>query len=374
MKSSTIAPSNEFQSPMKDEQNDQPILLPIIEDGALSEEEFYQSRIQAISEMISGKNLTLESEVSQLDILNILDNIGNNQFDRDIAEQLFEKIPQEGVKYEGETMYFELKDFIDTYIKAEYLLILQIKETHQEILKVNDELKISQESLDNALKNEVLNQYSLSINSSLNINVIEAISDSKGFVVNPNCSYTATAICNKYKYESDPISASSSMTSNINSDYNGDTSLFNPKFDYDFHIKIETGDEKVILCLRETDNKAKGNPILKTLKTTFGVQSYLDQVEHESWLKLYDEKNNYAKVQLHCIIQFRFSDAKYYQDSLKSSTEIRDKLFENKSILESSLLNLVAPFIPQPQEFEENFSQQLSITRSNSNTNAGVYY
>ena len=356
MKSSTIAPPSEFYDSSKDEKNSEPLLLPIVEDGSLSEEEFYQSRIQAISEIVSGQSLTLENEVSQLDILSIMDSIGNNQFDRDIAEQLFEKIPQARIRYEGDTMYFTLKDFVDTYIKAEYLLILQIKETHQEILKVNDDLKISQENLENALKNEVLNQNSLSINSSLNINVVEAISDSKAFIINPNASYAAIAICNKYKYESEPVSVSKS----------GSDGIFNPKFDHDFHIKMETGDEKVILCLREIDNKAKGNPILNTWKATFTVQTYFDQVEHESWLKLYDEKNNYAKVQLHCTIQFRFSDAKYYQDSLKGLTEIRDKLFENKSIFESSLLNLVAPFIPQPQEFEDNFNQQQPVQRANS--------
>ena len=357
MKSSMITSSNDFHNSLKDEKNNEPLLLPIVEDGSLSEEEFYQSRIQAISDIVSGKYLTLQSEVSQFDILNIMDSIGNNQFDRDIAEQLFEKIPQANVRYEGETPYFTLKDFVDTYIKAEYLLILQIKETHQEILNANDDLKISQESLENALKNEVLNQNNLSINSSLNINVIEAIADSKEFLTNPNSSYTAIAICNKYKYESEQVIVSSDA-------------IFNPTFNHDFHIKMETGDEKVNLCLREIDNKAKGNPILKTWKATFAVQTYFDQVEHELWLKLYDEKNNYAKIQLHCIVQFRFSDAKYYQDSLNSLTEIRDKLFENKSIFESSLLNLVAPFIPQPQEFEENSNQQ-PMQRDNGEN---VYY
>lgn len=319
---------------------DSPLLLPIVEDSGLSEEEFYESRIQAITDLVANKKLTLESIVTQDRVLNILDDIGGTPFDREIADQLFEKIPQDQLKYVNDRVQFKLRAFVETYIKAEYLLILQIRDTHRELVQTNQEIKQAQEQLDDALRNEILNVNNLSINSSLYINVVEAITDSNTFRPASGSSYTVMAVCNKYKYESDDTDK---LTQNFE---------FNPRFNYDFHIKMETGDEKIILMLRENNYKNLANPVLRSWKATFGLQTYLDQTEHETWLKLYDEKNNYAKLQLHCVIQFRFSDAKFFQDTIKSLQEVKDKLVENKAILERSLLNLVDPFIPKGDELE----------------------
>jgi len=191
--------------------------------------------------------------------------------------------------------------------------------------------------LDQGLRNEILNQYNLSINSSLCIQVIEAISDSKVFVPRGDCTYSASCVCNKYKYESEEVSVNPAEP-------------FNPKFGWDFHIKIETGDEKLTVMLRENDPRGPG----RVFKATFGLQNYADQAEKDEWIRLMDEKNVYSKIQLHCLVQYKFSEAKFAQDEVKSISELRDRLLENIAILERSLLSLVAPFVPDMTEQEAN--------------------
>jgi len=77
------------------------------------------------------------------------------------------------------------------------------------------------------------------------------------------------------------------------------------------------------------------------------LQNYYDQVEKEEFIKLNDEKGMQSNLVLIALVEYRHSDGKYYGDKVNSSMQFRNKILENLSVLESSLLNLVGPFVPK---------------------------
>jgi len=77
------------------------------------------------------------------------------------------------------------------------------------------------------------------------------------------------------------------------------------------------------------------------------LQNYYDQVEKEEFIKLNDEKGMQSNLVLIALVEYRHSDGKYYGDKVNSSMQFRNKILENLSVLESSLLNLVSPFVPK---------------------------
>lgn len=313
----------------------------------MTQNEFYMKRLSKMQDILHQKGYDLNIVLSEEELINLVDSLGKEPFDREIAAQLFEKIPVSENPQNPQERFYALQDFVDTHIKAEYLLILQAEETENELNKVYAQIDAIKQEL-HMLEHDPL---ALENSNSLKVEIFEVICEDPNYIVPQGGSFSALVVFNNYKYETDEEIAQGEE--------------LNLKFNRAFHLKVNNPQETIKILLRDYQSYAN-DPNYKDLKCTLTLDRFEDQEDHNEWFNLYDQNNKPTKFKVHAAIHWQFAKASIHQETLKTLVELEDKLNENKDNIELSLKALVQPFAKA--------SATLKKSAVNSRTNVAANY
>lgn len=98
---------------------------------------------------------------SQEDIYDFLDNLVRHQYDREVAEELYENM----IKNEKNLVSFH--EFIHVYFEAEKILQKQLEESSKKMINLKNEREEIQRNYDEAFRFEKLDSFGLSYNNKL---------------------------------------------------------------------------------------------------------------------------------------------------------------------------------------------------------------
>ena len=283
--------------------------------------EFYEKRIFKIKELFKSRHLTLDQYLTKDDLLHFLDNLGGKLYSREVTEQLLEKITAYPNPSKPNQLMYSLQDFVDTHIKAEYLLLLQIEDTNAELEQVAAEIE------------ELQKQYEKSKNieepSSLQITIVEAYTDDEDFRVKPGTGFSVIVLCDNYKYETEEFI--------LQDEY------FEPYWDHTFHIRVSGPEQKIRILLRDNRRFATEDNY-KDLRCTITLESYQDNKEHDTVFELYDANGNPTKMKIRATVTCTFPKKNDLEENLRELLALEKELNENKIKTENSLRELVHPF------------------------------
>jgi len=283
-----------------------------------SHQEFYQNRIAKLTNIFKNEGYTLDALVTEEELLNILDTMGKEPFNREIASQLFEKIPKNP---RSSAKNFVLQDFVDTHIKAEYLLLMQAE-------GIETELNQTYEEIENIKKTHKTSLNNIETNT-LRIDMIEAICDEPQYEAEIGSIFSIILIAGGFKYESEEVVI--------------EEKKFNPIFNHSFHLRLDNPDEKIEILLRD-QKRYTSDPNYNDLKCTISLNSYKDQLKHVTWLDLYNFYRQPTKFKVHFDVQWQFSKQGFLEEKIAEIQQLQEKLKDEKEYVETSLRTLVHPF------------------------------
>jgi len=281
-------------------------------------QEFYYSRFMKLTSIFINEGHKLDSHISEDGLLTILDSLGKEMFDREIAEHLFEKIPFEEDSHASDERYFVLKDFIETYIKAEYLLILQEQEIKAELSEIYQQIETIKTEYKTTLQDSELSNQT----NCLQIDVIEAVCDEDLYEAEIGSSFNVVLIIDGYKYETEEITI--------------ETTNFNPIFNRSFHLRLKNPDEKLQILLRD-QSRYVNDPSYSDLKCTISLGNYKDQVSHVTWLEMYNFMGEPTRFKVNLVIQWQPSKIAHYEEKLDELGVLEEKARNEKEFVEESL-------------------------------------
>lgn len=324
----------------------------IVKIKEMTQQEFYVKRLSKVQQIFSQKGYNLNLVLSEEELIGILDTIGNEPFDREIAAQLLEQVPvSEDPNHPGERFYV-LQDFIDTHIKAEYLLLLQADETESEIQQINSQVAYTREELRAQSQNSVVKGST----NSLYVEIFEAACDDQGYQPDFGSRFSVIVLFDRYKYETDEAVV--------------EESPFFLTFNRDFHLKVKNPQESIKILLRDF-HRYSTEPDYRELKCTLTLDRFEDQQLHEDWFYLYDQNNNLTPFKIHATIQWKYERTAIPEGTLETLTELQAKLNENKQSIESSLKALVRPFVKANAALKRGDSNR-GLKNTNSGSNAAL--
>ena len=279
-----------------------------------SHQDFYQNRITKLTNIFKNEGYMLDALVTQEELLNILDTMGKEPFNREIASQLLEKVPKKAKN-------FVLQEFVETHIKAEYLLLMQAEEIETELNQTYEEIENINKTHKTALNANDTN--------TLRIDMIEAICDEPQYEAEIGSVFSIILIAGGFKYESEEVVI--------------EEKKFNPIFNHSFHLRLDNPDEKIEILLRD-QKRYTSDPNYNDLKCTIGLSSYKDQLKHVTWLDLYNFYRQPTKFKVHFDVQWQFSKQGFLEEKIAEIQQLQEKLKDEKEYIETSLRTLVHPF------------------------------
>lgn len=298
----------------------------IVKVKEMPQQDFYTKRLSKIKDIFQKTGHDINAVLCETDLLELLDSFGKAPFDRDVALQLFERIPfTQDPGHPGERFY-SLQDFVDTHITAEYLLLMQADETESELNKVNHQLQ----HIKGTWNSQQSDPYAAEELNSLQVDIEEIACDDPHYTPAKGNPFSVIVVFNQYKYETDEVEA------------NGQD--FNLHFHRSFHLKVKNPQETIKILLRDFDQYSS-NPEYRELKCTLLLDRFEDQEVHNEWFYLYDSENRVTKFKVHAKIQWQYSNSSVYQEAVHTLNEVQVKLLDNKEAIESSLKALVRPFL-----------------------------
>ena len=291
-----------------------------------SKERFFESRYQSFADLFARFDITMTDFLSEDDFLRLLDTLSEGQFDRELSDGLFAKIPKQ-LHPENETVrLLEVQDFVYTFIKAEYLLLTKAEQVEQNLREVDEQLATLYHHTDVLRQNS-----SPDGREALTLEVIEVVSDDIQREDAPNALYTAVVRYQNYKYETEEVANASRE--------------FNPRFEHTFHIKISSLKDKFTLCLRRYDDPAK--PLLYKESTANFTFDLADQTCNQAWVELYDQSRKYTKEKMHISVTLQMQNSLQVKDCLEKMDRLQEyqhSLYEEKDLIQKSIADLVSPF------------------------------
>lgn len=297
-----------------------PTIIPKAREMNLKE--FYEKRMIKIRELFKSKHLSLDQYLTKDDILNFLDNLGGKPFNREVAEQLMEKLTSYPNPNKPTQLMYSLQEFVDTHVKAEYLLLVQVEDLAAELEQIAGEIKHFQKQYEKSKNSDE--------KSSLQITIMDAFyDDEEGYEVAPGTGYSVIVLCDNYKYETE--------------EYIMKDDFFEPVWDHTFHIRVSGPDQKIRILLRDSRRFATEDNY-KDLKCTISLESYQDLKEHETVLDLYDGNGQPTRFKIRANIVCSFAESNYLEGNLKELLELEEQVTQNKAEIEGSLRDLVYPF------------------------------
>lgn len=102
----------------------------------MSQKEFYNQRVSKIKSYLEISKIDLNGFIPERELLKFLDNLSSEPFDREIAKQLFDKMPCQPSPHNPLDKIFNVHDFVEAYIKAEFLLLVLAEEIETDLDRV----------------------------------------------------------------------------------------------------------------------------------------------------------------------------------------------------------------------------------------------
>jgi len=303
-----------------------------------SHQDFYNNRINKTKNIFMQYGYAPEALLTESELFELLDMLGKGPFNREVAAQLFEKIPKQESSGSVEGV-LRLQDFIDTHIKAEYLLLLQADEIEGEL----DELDLKIEALKDEYEEAIKTNEAAIETNSLQIDIVEAVCDEESYEPEMGSVFSVLLVVDKYKYETDEAII--------------ETPKFNPKFKRSFHIRLNDLEELIKIRLRDQIRFGEDENY-SDLTCTINLNSYRDQIKHVTWLTLYNAFGQPTKFKVHAVIQWHFSKLAHYEDKLLELEQIEGKLLAEKEHVRQSLKGLVDPFAHALHMIKKNSSDK----------------
>jgi len=291
----------------------------------MTQRDFFNKRYSKVKEFLGYQKIDINQYLSEREILNFLDTLGRETFNREIAKQLFDKIPSRPNPYSANEKIYNVSDFMEAHIRAEYLLLLQAEETEKELDKIYsqiEQLKLQYQEL-------LMNPQIAGESSSLHLEVLEVTSENKQNILPPGSSYSVIILCDNYKYETEEIKLAP----------NQQTIAFN----HAFHIRVSSSDQTFKMMLRDHTRKRLDRDY-KDLTCVVSLSKYQDSKKHDVWLTLSDANGNPSQVRVHINLSYAFSKTSFFEETIKRLMKIEERLLENRNNIEYSLRELVYPF------------------------------
>lgn len=319
-----------------------------------SHQEFYNNRASKLGSIFTQNGFDLDGLVTEDELLTFLDTLGKEPFNREIAAQLFEKLPFHESGDSGDFRRFILRDFIDTHIKAEYLLLIRAEEIEGEMDTVYNQIEgLRDQFLEVAKKSEARVE-----NNTLQVDIVEVVCDDEDYEAEVGSVFSVVVLVGNYKYETDEIVI--------------EQPEFNPKFNWTFHFKFDTPDEKMQILLRD-QNRFATDDDYNDLKCTINLKNYKDQIKHVTWLTLYNAYQQPTKFKVHLDIQWQFSKLAFHEEKFGELQVLEEKLNDEKEYIETSIKLLVHPFafassktrgVSQGMKLDSNVRLTQSVTEN----------
>jgi len=322
----------------------------IVKIKEMTQEEFYHKRLSKLKQILNHRGYDLNIVLTEDELIAVLDSMGTEPFDREIASQLFEQIPVSEDPNHPNERFYVLQDFIDTHIKAEYLLLLQADETEGEINQINSQIAYTREEL----RTQSQNPLAKGTTDSLLVEIFEAACDDPEYQPELGARFSVIVLFDRYKYETEEAAV--------------EDSPFFLSFNRDFHLKVRNPQESIKILLRDF-HKYSTEPDYKELKCTLTLDRFEDQQLHEDWFHLYDQNNNLTPFKIHAAIQWKYEKVSIPEGTLETLMELQGKLNENKQSIESSLKALVRPFVKANAALKRGDSNR-GLKNTNSGSNA----
>lgn len=297
-----------------------------------SKEDFFETRFNSLTNLFQDMNVKLTDFLPERDLLQLLDSLCVREFDREIARGLFAKIPKQMNPQKSYEKVIQVQDFIDTFIKAEYLLLMKSEEIEKKLADVSEQIEALNHQLE-ILKTKGGNVLAPIEGEEFNLNleIVEVVSDDLEKKVPQYGRYTGVVKFDGYKYETLEVT--------------NEGSEFNPVFEHTFHLKIPSLQDKFVLCLRKYEDP-KRRAIFQESQAKFSFD-LADQIRNEAWVELYDEQRRYTKEKMHVILELQTENTEglnYFNDKLEKLEAFEEELLSEKDVIQSSLRDLVEPF------------------------------
>jgi hypothetical protein len=306
-----------------------PSRSPIKRAALTNETEFYNKRIPKIQALFAQNQISLDEYLPEREILGFLDYLGDNEFDRDVAAQLFEKLPSYPDQANPSDPLYNVQEFVETHIKAEYLLLQQVNEIEGELQKTYAEIDVIKRQYDDQMAGR-----SASGESNLNLDVLEAVCEDERFTARKGDKYTVVLISKPYKYETDEVACGSAK--------------FNLSFNYQFHIRLAGDQDHCVLLLRNNDARAR-DANYNDLTCELSLEHLAATPNNETvWFTCNDVAGNPTAFKVSARVECSISKFSFLEDHLKNLLQLEQQLNESKENVEQTLRALVHPFVFAP--------------------------
>ncbi|CAD8191973.1 unnamed protein product [Paramecium pentaurelia] len=242
--------------------------------------------------------------VTKTSLLRILDNMAQQQFDRELANELFERCP---TNYKG---LVKIEDFIEIIIQADIVLNEKINKANEFIVKQTEELT----KLTNKNRSQVLQ-----------IRVIGAKNLHQGLINATNKPYVVVHFNQEKK--------SSRLAHN---------DILNPIWDETFVFPIKTGNEQTYISILTLDSTNNKSSLIGEIH--FGLRELEDQMKHNQWFNIYDRHGQMSSGSLQLELQLLLDESMFYEQAQQVMQQQILNQQEEKDQYENDLKILYSPF------------------------------
>ena len=291
-----------------------------------SHQEFYNNRISKLTNIFSQQGYTLDQLVTEEEILKVLDSIGKEQYNRELATQLFEKIPSQGGARSSEKRKFVLQDFVDTHIKAEYFLLLHAEEVEDELEEIYNKVAIAKDELQAAL-----NRPEEAVQTdSLRIDVVEVVCEDREYEADIGSVFSVILVVGDYKYETQEVVI--------------EDTVFNPQFDWNFHFKLKDPDTTTVKVFLRDQKRHGRDENYSDLKCTFDLKNFMNKTTYDTYMALCNHFDQQTQFKVHLVLKWPPTRVETCENKIIEYQEKEQKVLEEKEYIENSIKKLVHPF------------------------------
>ncbi|CAK75548.1 unnamed protein product (macronuclear) [Paramecium tetraurelia] len=277
-------------------------------------------------------------------IYQALDQLTNQAYDRDVANQIYEQCTP------NQRGQVQIEEFSQILISADAMLKKKIRDTEQQVLQLVEESRDCQRQVKEIKYTQQQNQFGIDTDSSLNLMI-----------------KSASGITNSDFIQS-YVSISVDNNEQVAQQTGGDK--FHPIFNEQFGFQIKTGRENITLSLLIQDRNQKKSLVGQA---KIDISQLQDQQVHSLQLQLQSDRQQYATPTIQFDVQWIYNKLKYYQEMI---SKLEVDIQQHQNDIEDYKRDL---FVVQQPFMDNNQRQNLqsSLKPQNSSkvqTNSALMY
>ncbi|CAD8089722.1 unnamed protein product [Paramecium sonneborni] len=272
-----------------------------------------------------------QQPISKENLLKFLDSQSNQEYDRGLFEQMYEKIIKTG------SQQITIQKFITILIEALKSLENKISNIQTQIQKQTKLLEDDKQILNQLQSQEKFNSLKISLDSKIRITVHDANVKFPG-----NGPIAVILGC-------DNIIQSTRTVSRQNL-------VWEEKFEFD----IKTGKEEIYIVILDQDLKDRqeiGG------QTTINLQDYYDQKPQEKTLELKDKYNVVTYSTIRVRVQWIHSYTKFYNESIQEQSQNIKNLEKDLNEYKTYVKLLILPFEEHKDKPQKNMLSEYSTAQ-----------